>query len=284
MYETQIAQAKVLVEALPYIKKFFGHTIVVKYGGSLMADAELRGIFASDITLLRYVGLNPVVVHGGGKEISRWMERLGKEAVFVEGLRVTDAETMEVTEMILSGKINSEVVSLINHAGGRAVGLSGKDADVFIARKIRSETNQDLGFVGDVLQVNPELLHTLAGSGYIPVISSVGKTLEGETVNLNADTVASHIAHSLSAQKLIYITDVQGVMKDGALLPTLTLREAKQLLTDPSIRGGMIPKLKYAIQAIEKGVKSVHIINGTIPHSVLLEVFTDVGIGTMISS
>jgi len=275
--------AEILVEALPYIKRFHGETAVIKYGGSVLVDDELKESFAVDITLLKYVGINPIVVHGGGREITRWMQKLGKEPVFLNGLRVTDAEIMEITEMVLSGKINSELVSLINRHGGKAVGLSGKDANVFTARKMRPVDNQDLGFVGEIETTDVSLIKTLSDKGYIPVVSSVGESLHGETLNLNADYVAAGIASALQALKLIYLTDVDGIVLDGEVLPEFNLNEAEDLLTHPGITSGMIPKLECCVRAIKDNVSHVHIINGSILHSVLLEIFTDIGIGTKIT-
>lgn len=282
--QTKIEKAKVLLEALPYIRKFSGETIIVKYGGSLMVNDELKPLFAKDISLLKYVGLNPIIVHGGGKEISKWMKKIGKEATFIDGLRVTDSETMEITEMVLSGKINSEVVSLINQQGGRAVGLSGKDANLFEARKRETKKNKDLGFVGDITSVDTRLLNTLCQSGYIPVISSVGVGENGESLNMNADHVAECIASALNALKLFYLTDVQGLMIEGELVTGLSIKKTREYLKHPDVKEGMLPKLTCAASAVENGVQNVHIINGTIEHSVLLEIFTDKGIGTMISS
>lgn len=281
--EQTIEKAKVLVEALPYIRRFQGTTVVIKYGGSVMGDENLKSIFAKDIVLLKYVGLNPIVVHGGGKEISRWMERLGKEAVFIDGLRVTDKDTMEVTEMVLSGKINRELVSMLNSAGGRAVGLSGKDANLFTARKIQAKDGKDLGLVGEIETTDPTLIHNLTDKGYIPVISSVGETIDGETLNLNADYAAAGIAAALHALKLVYLSDVDGIMVGGELISELDLGEAEKLLSHRDIQGGMKPKLECCIRAIKDKVGHVHIINGTLEHSVLLEIFTDFGIGTKIS-
>ncbi len=281
MIEKKIEKAKVLLEALPYIRKFHGQTIVVKYGGSLMVQEERKRQFATDIVLMKYVGMNPVIVHGGGKEITRWMEKIGKEAVFVDGLRVTDSETMELTEMVLSGKINNEVVTLINQAGGRAVGLSGKDAFLISARK-QSSKGTDLGYVGEVNEVDPSVLSTLSEKGYIPVIASVSNNAEGHSMNLNADHVAAELAAALKALKLIFLTDVQGVFADGQLQSVLSLDSARELLTHKDIKSGMIPKLTCSIEALVCGVQQVHIINGGLEHAVLLELFTDVGIGTMI--
>ena len=282
MFEDRIAKAKVLLESLPYIREFSGKTIVVKYGGSLMVNEELKSKFAEDIVLLKYVGLNPVIVHGGGKEISKWMKKVGKESVFIDGLRVTDKETMEITEMVLSGKINSEVVSLINSHGGKAVGISGKDANLFTAERVKSKEHKDLGFVGEITDVDTTLLNTLSQTGYVPVISSVGQSKEGETLNMNADHVAQRIAEALKALKLIYLTDVQGLLIDGELRTSLNVAKAKELLSHPDVQGGMLPKLTCSYTAIENGVSQVHIINGGIEHAVLLEIFTDKGIGTMI--
>ncbi len=284
LIEEKIIKARTLVEALPYIRKFRGKTLIVKYGGSIMLDDDLRALFAQDVILLKYVGLNPIIVHGGGKEISKWMQRVGKEAVFIDGLRVTDSETMELAEMVLSGKINNDLVSLINQHGGKAVGLSGKDADLVIARKVKSQDSQDLGFVGDIESVDYTLLTTLCDRGYIPVIASVARNQAGDTLNMNADHIAEGIATAMKAEKLIFLTDVQGIMKDGRFLGQISLNEARELIKHPDIKGGMIPKLHCAIDALEGGVNRVHIINGTIEHAVLLEVFTDTGIGTMLSA
>ncbi len=283
MYQDRIEKAKVLLEALPYIRRFTGKTIVIKYGGSLMVHDDLKEKFAADIVLLKYIGFNPVIVHGGGKEISKWMTKMGKEAVFIDGLRVTDSETMEITEMVLSGKINNEIVSMINRQGGKAVGLSGKDANLFTAEQIKSKSNQDLGFVGDIHDVDITLLNTLSNNGYIPVISSIGQNVKGESLNMNADHVAERIAESLMAHKLILLTDVQGLKINGELQTDLSLEKAKEYLSHPDVQGGMLPKLTCATRAIDEGVEQVHIINGVIEHAVLLEVFTDTGIGTMVS-
>ena len=223
MFEDRIKKAQILLESLPYIRSFSGQTIVIKYGGSLMVNDDLKSKFAEDIVLLKYVGMNPVIVHGGGKEISKWLKKIGKESAFIDGLRVTDKETMEITEMVLSGKINSEVVALINAHGGKAVGLSGKDADLFTAKRIRSKENMDLGFVGDITDVDTKLLNTLSSTGYIPVLSSVGRSKEGETLNMNADHVAQRIAEALSCLKLIYLTDVKGLIIDNQLQTRISI-------------------------------------------------------------
>ena len=256
-------KAITLVEALPYIKQFSGQIMVIKYGGSLMINEALRETFAKDIVLLRYVGIKPVIVHGGGKEITKWMKKLGKDAVFIDGQRFTDSETMELTEMVLSGKVNNEIVSLLNQQGGKAVSLSGKSANIFNAKRIRSKKDQDLGLVGSIESVDTRLIHTLCDDGYIPVISSVGSDRKGETLNLNADNVASAVARYLECKKLIYLTDVDGIMIEKKLIPTLTLKAAEDLLLHPEVQGGMVPKLECSIQAIKASVQSVHIINGS---------------------
>ena len=279
----KILKAETLLEALPYIKKFYGQTIIIKYGGSLMINDELKKEFAKDIVLLKYVGMNPIIIHGGGKEISKWMNKVGKDAVFIDGLRFTDLETMEITEMVLSGKINNDIVSLLNVNDGKAVGLSGKDANLFVAKKIKSKSNKDLGFVGDIVSVDTTLLNTLGDQGYIPVISSIGTSRSGETLNMNADHVAEGIARAMKAKKLIYLTDVEGLQVDGKLQKKINLDEAQKLLKHPDIQGGMLPKLTCTVNALKDTVEDVHIIDGKIAHSVLLEIFTDKGIGTMIS-
>ncbi len=280
--QSAIAKANVLVEALPYIRKFQGRMVVIKYGGSLMTDDHLKLTFAADIALLKLVGVHPVVVHGGGKEISQWLMKIGKETSFVDGLRYTDPETMELTEMVLSGKINSEVVDLLNRAGARAVGLSGKDGQLFTAAKITAKGGQDLGLVGDIVQSDVTILHQLSHSGYVPVISSIAPSANGETLNLNADYAATGLAAALRALKLVFLTDVDGVLAGGELLHLIDLAEAERLLSHPDVSGGMLPKLECAMRAVKGGVSSVHIINGSLEHAVLLEMFTDLGIGTMI--
>ena len=277
-------KAITLVEALPYIKQFSGKIMVIKYGGSLMVNEALRETFAKDVVLLRYVGIKPVIVHGGGKEITKWMKKLGKEAVFIDGQRFTDAETMELTEMVLSGKVNNEIVALLNQHGGKAVTLSGKSANIFNAKRIRSKKDQDLGLVGSIESVDTRLIHTLCDDGYIPVISSVGSDRNGDTLNLNADNVASAVARYLECKKLIYLTDVDGLMVEKKLVSQLTEQEAEDLLLHPDVQGGMLPKLECSLAAVKGGVESVHIINGSTEHAVLLEMFTDRGIGTMVQA
>ncbi|MBA94395.1 MAG: acetylglutamate kinase [Rickettsiales bacterium] len=280
--EDKMERATILLEALPYIRKFSGKTVVIKYGGSIMINDDLKHQFARDIALLKYVGLNPIIVHGGGKEITKWMDKLGKEAEFIDGLRVTDSETLEITEMVLVGKINSEIVSLINREGGKAVGLSGKDGPLFFGKRHESEKYKKLGFVGDITNVDNTLIHTLSADGFIPVISSIGQSDCFEGLNMNADHVAEAIASSLEAQKLVFLTDVKGLVIEKKLQVQISSKQAKTLLTHPDVKGGMLPKLTCAMNAIKHGVKDVHIINGTIEHAVLLELFTDSGIGTMI--
>lgn len=282
-FEDKVQRATILLEAFPYIRKFSGQTIVIKYGGSIMVDPNLKTQFAKDIALLKYVGLNPVIVHGGGKEISKWMDKLGKKAEFINGLRVTDSETLEISEMVLVGKINSELVSLINKEGGKAVGLSGKDGPLFFGEKLNSPEYEKLGFVGDIDKVDDTIITTLSGHGYIPVISSIGQSKDFQSLNMNADHVAESIATALKALKLIFLTDVKGLLIHKELQQELALEEAKKLLTHPDVKGGMLPKLTCAIRAIENEVSHVHIINGTIEHAVLLELFTDSGIGTMVT-
>jgi len=269
-----------LVEALPYFRRFSGETIVIKYGGSLMDHPDAMSQFASDVALLRHVGVCPIVVHGGGKSISNWMAKMGKQAMFVDGLRVTDDDTIEIVEMVLCGHVNPAVVAMINHWGGKAVGLSGKDARLMVATQDPNKAH--LGWVGHVTEVSPALLHTLTQQGFIPVIASVAINHEGKALNVNADHVAQEIAIAVGAQKLMMLTDVDGLLIEGKVVPHLPLTRARQLLTHPDVSGGMTPKLSSAIRSIESGVGAVHMINGGIPHAVLVELFTQSGIGTMI--
>ncbi|NCO36026.1 MAG: acetylglutamate kinase [Armatimonadetes bacterium CG2_30_59_28] len=283
--ELLLKRAGILIEALPYIQQFYGKTIVIKYGGAAMVDPSLKEAVMTDIVLLRYVGIHPVVVHGGGAEISELMKRLGKEATFVNGMRVTDAETMEIAEMVLVGKIGKEIVQLINQHGGKAVGLCGKDAAFMIARKMRSEP--DIGLVGEVERIDPAMTDLLATHGFIPVISSVAGDEKGNTYNINADIVAGQVASALGAVKLIALTDVQGVLKDigdpESLIPSLSASEVEDQLSRGVYEKGMIPKLQSCLIAVRGGVERAHIIDGRIPHAILMEVFTDAGIGTMIT-
>lgn len=278
---TRFSKENLSTEAKIYLERFQSNVIVIKYGGSVMVEAELREQFAADIALLQSVGVRPVIVHGGGKEISRWVSLLGKETKFIEGLRVTDSDTMEITEMVLRGKVGGELASLINQCDGKAVSLSGKDADLFILERCYASTGEDLGQVGEVISTNLELLKLLSDADFIPVVSSVGRDKNGLTMNVNADHVAGKLASALGAIKLIYLTDVDGVLEDGELIPSLSLSETEELLK--KMEGGMLPKLKCSVEALKEGVGRVHIINGTMPQAVLQELFTDRGIGTMIS-
>lgn len=274
-----LEQIKTLFEALPYIKKFKNKTIVIKFGGNAMVKEELKESFARDIVLLKYVGMNPVIVHGGGPQIEEQLKKLGIETKFKKGIRVTDDATMEVVEMVLVGKINKDIVGLINHHGGKAVGLSGKDGSLVQAKVTGSKTNR----VGKVGKVNPEIIDDLDRSGFIPVIAPVGEGPDGKSYNINADLVASAVASALNAEKLILLTDVEGVLDNkGKLLTNLTTKESKSLITKKIAKGGMIPKLSCAIDAVSSGVHNAHIIDGRLEHSVLLEIFTDQGIGTII--
>ena len=279
-----MTQAEVLIQALPYIKQYAGKTVVVKYGGAAMLDESLKAAVMQDIVLMRYVGINPIVVHGGGPEISEAMHRMGKEPQFVGGLRVTDAETMEIVEMVLAGKTNKGIVAHLNQQGAQAVGLSGKDGNLIVAE--RETTKGDIGFVGRVTQINPALLHTLASAGYIPVISTVAIGKDGESYNVNADTVAGELAAALGAVKLVMMTDVEGIYQDFAdkdsLIREMSAKDARQLITDGHVDRGMIPKVEACVIAIHGGVERATIIDGRLPHSLLIELFTHDGIGTMI--
>ncbi|MCU0572078.1 MAG: acetylglutamate kinase [Syntrophobacteraceae bacterium] len=288
----RIEKAEILSEALPYIRKFYQRTVVVKYGGHAMVAEELKESFARDIVLMKYIGLHPVVVHGGGPQIGRMLERIGKKSDFRAGMRVTDEDTMDIVEMVLVGKLNKEIVSLINRHGGQAVGLSGKDAQLIKARKLHVFRYQgddqppeivDIGLVGEVQSVNVEILRLLEKSQLIPVIAPVGMGRNGETYNINADLVAGCVAGALQAEKLLLMTDVQGVLdREGSLISSMTVAEAADALQDETLKGGMIPKVQCAIDAIQAGVGKVHIIDGRVPHAVLLELFTDHGVGTEI--
>ncbi len=287
-----IEKANVLVEALPYIRRFYQKTIVVKYGGHAMVAEELKESFAKDIVLMKYIGINPVVVHGGGPQIGEMLRRIGKKCDFYEGMRITDEDTMDIVEMVLAGKVNKEIVTLINRQGGRAVGLSGKDGQLIEARKLQivRDTGEDrppeiidIGLVGEVARINLEILQTLSQSDIIPVIAPVGVGENGETYNINADLVAGAIAGALKADKLLLMTDVPGVLdRKGELISSMTIEEAGAAMRDQTLRGGMIPKIQCAIDALEAGAAKVHIVDGRLPHAVLLEIFTDAGIGTEI--
>lgn len=277
-------QARTLTQALPYIREFSGKTLVIKYGGNAMIDENLKRSVMTDLVLMRYVGINPILVHGGGPEVSDAMRRMGKEPSFVNGLRVTDAETMEIVEMVLAGKTNKSIVAHLNREGGLGVGLSGKDANLLVAA--RETERGDIGFVGRIAQVNPGIIHTLTRDGYIPVISSVAIGADGAAYNVNADTAASAIAASLGAMKLILMTDVEGLYRDfsdkSSLISELTAGEARQMIETGQVDKGMIPKLQACVDAVEDGVPRAHIIDGRRPNALLIEVFTDSGIGTMI--
>jgi acetylglutamate kinase len=288
MVDILIQKADTLLEALPYIQRFSGKTLVIKYGGHAMEDEELKQRFAQDIVLLKFVGMNPVVVHGGGPQIGDMLKRLGLASRFVRGMRVTDAATMDVVEMVL-GKINKEIVALINSQGGRAVGLTGKDGKLVVARKMllaiaetgQPPTTHDIGLVGEVARVNPQVVNTLTEANFIPVIAPVGVGEDGETYNINADLVAGKVAEALQAEKFILLTDVEGI-KDhtGSLISTIRSEQAEALIQDNTISEGMIPKVECCIAALRGGVKKTHIIDGRVRHAILLEIFTKEGIGT----
>jgi acetylglutamate kinase len=275
--------AKILIEALPYIKQFHGKTIVIKYGGNAMVDDDLKSSFARDVVLLKLVGMNPVVVHGGGPQISSTLDKLGIQSDFIDGLRVTTKETMSVVEMVLGGSVNKEIVSLINSHGGKAVGLTGKDGNLIQASKIK--TKSDIGFVGKVDKINPGLVRHLEQDNFIPVIAPIGVGLEGDTYNINADSVAGAIAAQLQVEKLILMTNTPGVLnKDKELLTGLDGKQVAGLIEDGTIVGGMMPKVECALTAVKQGVKTAHIIDGRVDHALLLEVLTDSGVGTLIRS
>lgn len=277
--------AEILVEALPYIQKFHGKTIVIKYGGNAMIDKSLKHNFARDVVLMKLVGMNPVVVHGGGPQISGTLERVGKSTEFVDGQRVTDAETMDVVEMVLGGLVNKEIVNLINSHGGRAVGLTGKDGDMIRARKLSSgNVDVDYGHVGEVESINPALVETLESQSFIPVVAPVASDAQRQTFNINADSVAGALASTLKAEKLILMTNTKGVLnKTGELLTGLDADQIDALKRDGTIQGGMMPKVDCALNAVRHGVKTSHIIDGRVDHALLLEVLTDKGVGTLIS-
>ena len=278
-----LTKADVLVEALPYIQRFRDKVVVVKYGGAAMTDPDLAGLFAQDVVMMRSVGMRPVVVHGGGPQIGLLMKRLGMQPEFREGLRVTDADTLDVARMVLVGKVNRDIVSAINVHGPLAVGLSGEDAGLITA----SARHPDLGFVGDVEAVNPGILDRLLAEELIPVVATIGTDLEGQAYNINADTAAGAVAEAVRAEKLVYLTDVVGVLSDVtnpfSLIPTASADELDKLVEDGVLTGGMIPKIASCTQAVRNGVKHAHILDGRVPHALLLEMFTRTGIGTMVS-
>jgi acetylglutamate kinase len=283
------AKARVLFEALPYIQRFHGKTIVVKFGGNAMADSELKTLFARDVVLLKLVGINPVVVHGGGPQIEQVLARPGKKGEFIQGMRVTDAETMDVVEMVLGGQVNKEVVELINQAGGKAVGLTGQDGAFIRARKMLLPSKEngtiDLGQVGEIESIDPGVISTLEQGGFIPVVAPIGTGADGMTYNINADLVAGKLAEILRAEKLVVLTNTPGVLdKEGKLLTNLTPRKIDDLVSKGVISGGMLPKIGSVLDAARAGVRSCHIIDGRVPHALLLEVLTDEGVGTLIRS
>ena len=284
-------KAAIIAEALPYIRRFQDKTLVIKYGGNAMTDPHLKECFARDVVLLKLVGFNPVVVHGGGPQIETMLSRVGKKGEFVQGMRVTDAETMEVVEMVLGGQVNKEIVSLINQAGGKAVGLTGKDSNFIRAKKLMMENKDnpgdliDIGQVGDITQIDPSLISFLDQGDFIPVIAPIGVGEDGESYNINADVVAGKLAEILKAEKLVLLTNTPGVLdKQGKLLTGLTPRDIDDLVADGTLSGGMLPKIASALDAARNGVKSVHIIDGRVEHCLLLEILTDHGVGTMIKS
>ena len=282
-------KAQTLAEALPYIRRFHGKTIVVKYGGNAMTDERLRRSFAHDVVLLKLVGMDPVVVHGGGPQIENLLNRLGKKGEFVQGMRVTDAETMDVVEMVLGGTVNKEIVTLINQAGGKAVGLTGKDGDLIRARKllVAGEGGEkiDIGQVGEIESIDPGVIEALEAGGFIPVVAPVGAGRNGETYNINADLVAGKLAEVLRAEKLVLLTNTPGVLDEqGRLLTGLTPKRIDELVAEGTLSGGMLPKIGSALEAARSGVKSVHIIDGRVEHALLLEILTDEGVGTLIRS
>jgi acetylglutamate kinase len=284
-------QAEVLAKALPYIRKFHGKTMVIKYGGNAMTDPALQAAFAADVVLLKLVGINPVVVHGGGPQIESLLKRLGKKGEFVHGMRVTDAETMQVVEWVLAGEVQQYIVGLINQAGGKAVGLTGRDGGLIHARKLRltdpvdKVTEHDVGQVGDIVGIDPSVVKALQDDAFIPVVSPLGFGENNESYNINADVVASKLAMVLAAEKLLLLTNTPGVLdKNGELLTNLSAREVDALFADGTISGGMLPKISGALDAAKSGVNSVHVIDGRVPHALLLEILTDQAFGTMIRS
>ena len=285
------AKAEILAQALPYIRKFHGKTLVIKYGGNAMTDPTLQKAFAEDVVLLKLVGMNPVVVHGGGPQIETALKRLGKKGEFIQGMRVTDAETMEVVEWVLGGEVQQDIVGLINQAGGKAVGLTGRDGGLIRARKLKLADPQDpakehdIGQVGDIIGIDPAVVKALQDDQFIPVVSPIGFGDDNESYNINADVVAAKLATVLRAEKLLMLTNIPGVLdKQGQLLPELTMKRIDELVADGTISGGMLPKIAGALDAARSGVNSVHIIDGRVPHALLLEILTEQAFGTMIRS
>jgi len=290
--QNSMERADILLEALPYIRRFYNKTIVIKYGGHAMTDEDLKDKFARDVVMMKYIGMNPVVVHGGGPQIGGLLKKLGKESKFIQGMRVTDQETMNIVEMVLVGTVNKEIVGLINQHGGKAVGLSGKDGNLVVAEKYYLNEDKaqytpseiiDVGLVGKVKSVNAELIVSLSQNGFIPVIAPTGMGEAGETYNINADIVAGEVAAALKAEKLLLLTDVAGVLDNHKnLIHTMTDKDALNLIDDGTVEGGMFPKVKCCLKALRGGVKKAHIIDGRLKHAILLEMFTDKGIGTEI--
>ena len=288
---TAAKKARTLAEALPYIKRFFDKTIVIKYGGNAMTDEHLKECFAQDVVLLKLVGMNPVVVHGGGPQINEMLDKLGKKGEFIQGMRVTDAETMDVVEMVLGGQVNKEIVNLINRHGGKAVGLTGQDGNFIHAHKLLMEDMNDpskmidIGQVGEITAIDPSIINFLDKGDFIPVVAPIGVGVDGETYNINADVVAGKLAEILGAEKLILLTNTPGVLdKSGELLTGLTPKQIDDLVADGTLSGGMLPKISSALDAARSGVKAVHIIDGRVEHALLLEVLTDEGVGTLIKA
>lgn len=286
-YNEIIEKANIIVEALPYISAYSGKTIVIKYGGNAMNDPKIIKTIMQDVATLKIVGVNPIVVHGGGPDINGMLKRLDIPSKFEGGLRVTDKETMEVVQMVLSGKVNKNIVSLLNTMGVKAIGLCGKDGRLIEAEKLEPQNGIDLGFVGKITNINTKVLEMLAGDEFIPVIATIGTDKKGNSYNVNADTVAGAIGGAIYAEKLMYLTDIDGIRADekdpASLISKISVSEVKKMIATGQISGGMIPKVNSCIDAIEKGMKNVLILNGTIPHSILLELFTDTGIGTMVT-
>jgi len=287
-----VERADILIEALPYIRRFYGKTIVIKYGGHAMVDEELKDSFARDVVMMKYIGINPVVIHGGGPQIGSFLKKLGKHSTFVQGMRVTDEETMDIVEMVLVGKVNKEIVGLINRHGGTAVGLSGKDANLIRAEKYYLSAEKvkdtppeiiDIGLVGKVTQINAGIIQSMTADNVIPVIAPTGVGDRGETYNINADLVAGAVAAALAAEKLILLTDVPGVLnRQGELIQAMDERTTRTMIEDGTIAGGMFPKVKCCLKSLKAGVKKAHIVDGRLKHTILLEMFTDQGIGTEI--
>jgi len=292
--ETAMNNARVLSEALPYIRRFSGKTLVIKYGGNAMTEEALKNGFARDVVLLKLVGMNPVVVHGGGPQIGELLDRLGKESKFIDGMRVTDRETMDVVQMVLGGLVNKEIVSLLNQHGGKAVGLTGKDADFIRARQLKFERNNpemttpeiiDIGHVGEIEQINGNVVNMLMQGDFIPVIAPIGVGDDGQSYNINADVVAGKLAECLKAEKLILLTNTPGLLdKQGEVLTGLSSARVDELIADGTIHGGMLPKIRCALDAVHNNVKSAHIIDGRVEHALLLEIFTNEGVGTLIQN